>query len=158
RDFYTVLKSSSAKQSPAAGRAVAARQASTEELILNWPARLSVWNGERLQQADRTVIAKFGNVQRGLTRALAIAFGSGLLLMSAATVYILRLEGQMRARYVELGRSRRDLQELSSRLLDAQESERRSISRELHDEIGQSLGALLVDIGRLSALSTSVDP
>jgi two-component system, NarL family, sensor histidine kinase UhpB len=36
-------------------------------------------------------------------------------------------------------------------LVDAQETERPSISRELHDEIGQSLGALLVDIGRLSS-------
>jgi signal transduction histidine kinase len=34
--------------------------------------------------------------------------------------------------------------------VDAQETERRAISRELHDEVGQALGALLVDIGRLS--------
>jgi signal transduction histidine kinase len=40
---------------------------------------------------------------------------------------------------------------LSARLVDAQETERRSISRELHDEVGQSLGALLVEVGRLAA-------
>jgi signal transduction histidine kinase len=51
---------------------------------------------------------------------------------------------------VELARSRRDLQQLSASLVDAQETERRSISRELHDEIGQALGAMLVDISRLS--------
>jgi signal transduction histidine kinase len=34
--------------------------------------------------------------------------------------------------------------------VDAQETERRSISRELHDEVGQSLGLLLMNIGRLS--------
>src|SRR6516164_5684828 len=70
------------------------------------------------------------------------------------TAYILRLERQTRARYFELARSRHDLQELSAQLVDAQESERRTISRELHDEIGQSLGALLVDIGRLSTHSS----
>ena len=35
--------------------------------------------------------------------------------------------------------------------MDAQETERRSISRELHDEVGQSLGVLLVEVGRLAA-------
>jgi signal transduction histidine kinase len=158
RDFYvTILKASPMKQTPSAGKAAAAHQAATEEL-LSWPARLNAWNGERLQQADRTLLAQFGDVQRGLTRALALAFGSGLLLASASTAYILRLERQTRARYIELARSRQDLQELSARLVDAQESERRTISRELHDEIGQSLGALLVDIGRLSAFSADGDP
>jgi len=64
--------------------------------------------------------------------------------------YILRLERQTRNRYQELAQSRHELERLSSRLVDAQEEERRSISRELHDEVGQSLGALLVDLGRLS--------
>jgi signal transduction histidine kinase len=42
------------------------------------------------------------------------------------------------------------LQQLSARLVDAQETERRAISRELHDEVGQALGLLLMDAGRLS--------
>ena len=43
------------------------------------------------------------------------------------------------------------MKELSARLVAAQESERRSIARELHDEIGQSLSAVLVELGNLSA-------
>jgi signal transduction histidine kinase len=35
-------------------------------------------------------------------------------------------------------------------LVDAQETERRSISHELHDQVGQALGLLLLDAGRLS--------
>ena len=42
--------------------------------------------------------------------------------------------------------------------MDAQESERRNISRELHDEVGQTLGALLVDFGRLSASLSNAPP
>jgi signal transduction histidine kinase len=49
-----------------------------------------------------------------------------------------------------LERSRKELESLSRRLVEVQEAERLSISRELHDEVGQTLGALLVDLGRLS--------
>ena len=81
-----------------------------------------------------------------------LALTTGLLLSLMSALYILRLERQARRRYQELARSRRDLEQLSARLVDAQETERRSLSRELHDEVGQSLGALLVDVGRLSNL------
>jgi signal transduction histidine kinase len=153
RSLYIAILTAKPQRLPA-GSTIDARRASAQELILGWPARLRAWNGERLRHADRTLVAQFANVQRGLARALAIVFGSGLLLASAGMGYIVRLERQTRARYVELARSRHDLQELSARLVDAQETERRAISRELHDEIGQSLGALLVDIGRLSASSS----
>jgi signal transduction histidine kinase len=45
----------------------------------------------------------------------------------------------------------RGLKDLSARLVQAQENERRAISRELHDEVGQSLSALLVGLSNLSA-------
>jgi len=45
--------------------------------------------------------------------------------------------------YQESLRNQNELKELSARLVSAQEGERRAISRELHDEVGQSLGALL---------------
>jgi len=44
------------------------------------------------------------------------------------------------------------LKELSARLVSAQEQERRAISRELHDEVGQSLSALLMEAGNAAAI------
>jgi signal transduction histidine kinase len=45
--------------------------------------------------------------------------------------------------------SRRQLQDLSDRLLEVQEAERQRIAREIHDELGQRLTALKMDVGGL---------
>jgi len=49
------------------------------------------------------------------------------------------------------------LQNLSHRLVDAQESERRSLARELHDDFGQTLTALKLMIDQLPSCSSSPD-
>ncbi|MEP6508759.1 MAG: sensor histidine kinase [Gemmatimonadales bacterium] len=104
------------------------------------------------------MVTKFAGLQGGLTRALALGIARGLLLVIAGMAYIFRLERQTHRRYTELVQSQREMQQLSSRLVDAQEAERRSISRELHDEVGQALGALLVDLGRLSTSLSNDSP
>ncbi|HLH43963.1 MAG TPA: sensor histidine kinase, partial [Bryobacteraceae bacterium] len=55
-------------------------------------------------------------------------------------------------RYEEVARARSQLEDLSARLVQAQETERRALSRELHDEVGQSLSAVLVELRNLSAV------
>ena len=118
--------------------------------LLDWSGQLNAWNGRQLHSSDEALLSQFSRLQASLTGSLSIALAAGLLLVIASMAYILRLERQTRNRYRELAQSRHELERLSSRLVDAQEEERRSISRELHDEVGQSLGALLVDLGRLS--------
>jgi signal transduction histidine kinase len=126
--------------------------------ILDWSSRLKAWNGERLRHADQSLASEFGSIQAGLTRALTIGFGSGFLLVLAGMAYIVRLEHQTQRRYTQLVQSQRDMRQLSARLVDVQETERRTISRELHDEVGQALGALLVDVGRLSTMLSNDRP
>ena len=118
--------------------------------LLDWSGQLNAWNGRQLHSSDETLLAQFSRLESSLTGSLSIVLAAGLILVIASMAYILRLERQTRNRYRELAQSRHELERLSSRLVDAQEEERRSISRELHDEVGQSLGALLVDLGRLS--------
>ena len=50
------------------------------------------------------------------------------------------------------------LQALSKRMLVVQEEERRAISRELHDDIGQTLGALKIGLHRLASAATAEQP
>jgi signal transduction histidine kinase len=113
--------------------------------------KISVYVGQRLGAASQDLQARYDSLNSQMTRLLLASLGAALLLSLGSAIYILGLEREAQRRYQELAQNRLQLQQLSERLVDAQEAERRSISRELHDEVGQSLGAVLVDLGRVSA-------
>ena len=113
--------------------------------------KIALWNSQQLGAADREMFRSFASLQARQTKMLAIALTAGLVLSFASVLYLLRLGEEAQRRYQELACSRAELEALSAQLVDVQETERRSISRELHDEVGQSLGALLVEVGRLAA-------
>ena len=123
-----------------------------QERIHETSQKIALWNSQQLVAEDQAMFASFSLLQAQQTRLLAIALAAGLALSLASALYLFRLEQEGQRRYQELARSRSELEALSARLVDAQETERRSISRELHDEVGQALGALLVEVGRLGAL------
>jgi signal transduction histidine kinase len=75
----------------------------------------------------------------------------GWALAAAASRHLVRLDRKARERLTSNIKARESLAELSAKLVRAQEDERRSISRELHDEVGQSLSALIVEAGNSAA-------
>ncbi|MGO8789495.1 MAG: sensor histidine kinase [Terriglobia bacterium] len=113
--------------------------------------KIALWSDQQLGAVDREMFRSFASLQARQTKLLAIALTTGLVLSVVSILYLLRLGEEAQRRYQELACSRAELEALSAQLVDAQETERRSISRELHDEVGQSLGALLVEVGRLAA-------
>ena len=119
--------------------------------------RIELLNDQQTVAAKQASFEEFARLQDRLTKFLILALTSGLLLAVGSAVYIMRLERQGRLRYSELVQSRGEMQQLSARLVDVQETERRAISRELHDEVGQALGLLLMDAGRLSNQLGSTD-
>jgi signal transduction histidine kinase len=60
--------------------------------------------------------------------------------------------------HVALEDANKRLKTVSKRMLAIQEEERRAISRELHDDIGQTLGALKIGLHRLSTASPQEQP
>lgn len=113
---------------------------------------VSAVNQSGLEEGERRIAAVFARFRSRLQAVIVFAFGLGLILASATIVYTSRLEKRVEEKYQESLQAQRELKKLSKRLVDAQEQERRAISRELHDEVGQSLSALLMDVERLSAI------
>ncbi len=82
--------------------------------------------------------ASADSLRRSLMLTFAGTLIGGLVLALLTTGFTLRLERELDLR-------RADLQELSTLLLRAQENERRALARELHDEVGQFLSAILME-------------
>jgi signal transduction histidine kinase len=88
-------------------------------------------------------------LQLGLQAMIALTLLGGASLAGLTIFHILRLEGQAGLRLKETEQAQASLQELSAKLVRAQEEERRALSRELHDEIGQSFSAVLLEAENL---------
>ena len=111
-------------------------------------------NDNELKETDRRIAETFAQFRGRLLVFGMIGFGFGLILATTTTVYAGRLEKSLQEKYRESLQAQRELKELSKRLVDAEERERRAISRELHDEVGQSLSALLIDVGNLTEMGS----
>ncbi|MEW6320954.1 MAG: ATP-binding protein [Acidobacteriota bacterium] len=90
---------------------------------------------------------------------LGLALSVSLLAALIAAVYSGRLERRLTEQREKEAEAARELQRLSSRLITAQEDERRVIARELHDEVGQVLTAVRVELSRAErALAAHGEP
>lgn len=126
--------------------------------MLDIAGRIADLNEQQMNKGNQRVAELLMTFQTrlGLTLLFALAIGLGLAIFS--TRYILRIEREAERRYEETAEARRQLTNLSDKLLQAQEAERRALSIELHDEVGQSLSAVLVELKNLSIRLESQSP
>jgi signal transduction histidine kinase len=103
------------------------------------------------EQSDR-VNASEREFRASLQRVMRIVFVAGLLVAAASILRIAWLERRAQEQQEQAERSGEELRNLSMRLRHAQEEERKTISRELHDEVGQKLTALRMELGSLGRL------
>jgi signal transduction histidine kinase len=109
-------------------------------------------NESQVNAGKARLEATFSQYRQRLSITIGLTMGLGLLLAAFSIRQILSLETVTARHLKEISRAREELKALSARLVEAQEDERRSISRELHDEVGQALTGVLVEMANLSTL------
>lgn len=120
--------------------------------------RAAALNEQQLNAANDQVVGLLAEFETRVGVTLLVALALGLVMAAFSIHRILRLEDQAHAQYVQVAEARSQLKDLSARLVQAQETERRALSRELHDEVGQSLSAVLIELRNLSSrLGTRAD-
>ncbi len=117
-------------------------------------AKLNRENLERERERtrhSRRVLESF------LYRMISFALSFGCLVALLSTYRVAALEKKQEEQRKQIEETQSNLRKLSRRLVQAQEGERKALSRELHDEVGQTMTALGIEISNLEKLRHS-DP
>ena len=88
----------------------------------------------------------------GWQRSPFLALVLGSILATVVVRYVKRLGAESESRFNEVLRAKGDLKRLSDRLVAVQEEERRNLLRELHDDLGQSMSAMLIELGKAESV------
>lgn len=102
---------------------------------------------------------EFAAARRLAASRLLVILGLSLVLAVTVASFSLhhsgRLEKEAIRQHEAVARAKSELQQLSARLMEVQEEERARLSRELHDEIGQALATLRLEINRAQSAAES---
>jgi signal transduction histidine kinase len=109
---------------------------------------------DRLQSENRNAYVAYQQdataghaaLQRQVWTILGLALVVSCGIAWVAFRYATQLEARLNEQRLREEQISRDLQRLSARLVNVQEDERRRIARELHDEVGQALSAVGVEL------------
>lgn len=122
------------------------------DALLRAIGELNALSNSLIARRQSRILATHALIQSTTRNTVAV---TALLsaLIAAFTVYRLRrLEMEADHQRAQLKRDQEHLRRLSHELVRAQEEERKSLSRELHDQVGQTLTALRMEVGNLGAL------
>lgn len=126
--------------------------------VLSISQEIRDFNKANFQREQNKIQSNRQELRRYLVKMAALSLSLGLLVAVVSIVRISRLERwtDEQRRLSEL--TGEELRRLSQQLVRAQEDERRTLSRELHDEVGQLLTALRMELGNLDQLRNGAGP
>jgi len=127
------------------------------EAVLDIASQIEELNNENLKaqrvEVDRRYAAFRSDLNRLLWRTLLL----GLVVAIVAVFRLRVLERRSESQREVAEDAERLMRHLSQQLVATQEDERKKLSRELHDHVGQLLTALRLELGRIDRVRASGD-
>jgi signal transduction histidine kinase len=126
-------------------------------LTVDLADRIHELSEQQFDANSREVRDLFSSFRIRLRWLLVFTLGTGILLAGLSLWRIFALERETELRFQQVLAAQTELKRLSAELVSAQEGERRRIARELHDEVGQVLSAIMLGLGNLRAAIENSD-
>jgi signal transduction histidine kinase len=125
------------------------------EAVVRLAKEIATINTLNLQRERERLANSQKVLHRFLLQIMTAALGIGSFVALVTTYRVFVLEKKHDAQHKQIEETQNDLRRLSQRLVQAQELERTALSRELHDEVGQMMTALGMELGNIEAFRYS---
>jgi signal transduction histidine kinase len=123
--------------------------------VMDLAREVAKLNKENLERERQRIRQSQGVLRSFLLKMMWFALSLGIVVAVVTTYRVTVLERRHEEQRRRIEQAENNLRRLSRRLVQAQEMERKSLSRELHDEVGQMLTALGIELANLNSLRSS---
>ena len=150
RDYWDAA-AAEFQESPLKNKTASVRDqfASQSKRIFAVTEELGKLNEENFEARRRELSRAVENLQNDIWETMLTALCLGAIIAGASVFRISSLEKESAEYQTATKQAEKQLRQLSQQLVSSQEQERKALSRELHDEIGQLLTALRMELGNL---------
>ena len=143
---------------PGGTRGIRKEMTFRREAVVSLAQRVAEIDERRFARGNAEMEQARKSLGTDLWRMTAAGLAFGLIVAFVGGHRIMMLQGRARLHQQRLERTEMELRRLSTELVRMQEEERKSISRELHDQVGQTVTALGIEIGNIERLRGQPGP